>query len=135
MDRLLSSDAYLNLRFRLGLKILFGHLITSFLLVLTLKFVIRKPGLYLKSSHQPTLSPFCGRTCLHKFNKSKFMRVFLSIWKHSWSLGISLIFFCSNVHTISSICICNFYQCSLTFSLLFKNFNRVSDWNSVIVLF
>lgn len=34
MDRLLSSDAYLNLRFRLGLEILFGHLIGNFLLVL-----------------------------------------------------------------------------------------------------
>lgn len=48
MDRLLSSDAYLNLRFRLGLEIRFGHLIRSFLLVLALKFVIRKPDLYLE---------------------------------------------------------------------------------------
>ena len=41
MDRLLSSDAYLNLRFRLGFEILFGHLIRSILLVLALKFVIK----------------------------------------------------------------------------------------------
>ena len=33
MDRLLSSDAYLNLKFRLGLEILFGYLKGRFLLM------------------------------------------------------------------------------------------------------
>ena len=48
MDRLLSSDAYLNLRFRLGLEILFGHVYNKFFTSPSIKIRDKKARLVLK---------------------------------------------------------------------------------------